>query len=98
MNQQKILTEDYKAACQGVTQTVLYYSIFQQLVICLIRAPEPRGVKTETVGERERRGQCGHSLNENCLKAYQLREFEIVSQKFLSGTRGDSTPGSHWKT
>lgn len=59
------MNENYGVACQGIIQVVPYYSIFQQLVICLISVLEPNGmiIKNKTDGQREK-GPVWSFLNE----------------------------------
>lgn len=47
------VNESYGAACQGIIQTVPYYSVFQQLVICLISVLEPNGMVIKTKTDRQ---------------------------------------------
>lgn len=51
------VNEDYRAACQGIIQTVPYYSIFQQLVICLISVLESNGTIIKTRTDRQTEGE-----------------------------------------
>lgn len=65
--QWKTLNANHIAACQGIIRTVPYYSVFQQLVICLIGALEFNGIIIKTETDRGRRGHCGHILNETSM-------------------------------
>lgn len=95
--QWKTLNANHIAACRGIIRTVPYYSVFQQLVICLIGALELNGIIIKTETDRARRGHCGHILNETSMcwgggTKNQLCEFKTVSQ-FPSGNKSCHT----WK-
>lgn len=95
--QWKTLNANHIAACRGIIRTVPYYSVFQQLVICLIGALELNGIIIKTETDRGRRGHCGHILNETSMfwgggTKNQLCGFKTVSQ-FPSGNKSCHT----WK-
>lgn len=100
--QLKTLNAKHIAACRGIIQTVPYYGVFQQLVICLIGALELNGIIIKTETDRGRRGHCGHILNETSMFwGRGDKKISCVDSRRWANSHLETralTPGSLWET
>ena len=87
------VNENYRAACQGITQTVPYYSVFQQLVICLISVLESNRIiiKTKTDRQREKGSVWSFFKWNVCFFFFKEKNIGGV----VAGQQGNSSPAPH---